>query len=151
MSARDNENAAEVRGVQLYKTKLTCFLISGAFTGVVGVVLFLNSAYIKPASAFTIDWTVSMVFIVVIGGMGTIQGPIVGAIVFVILRQYLYNFPGISMIILGFIAVAIILLAPKGIMGALHDRFGVEVFSVRRKIKGDAVPGQRLRDILKVH
>ncbi|MDR0875870.1 MAG: branched-chain amino acid ABC transporter permease [Clostridiales Family XIII bacterium] len=134
MSMRDNEGAAEVRGVRLYRTKLYCFVISSVYTAITGVVLYLNIAYIKPGAAFGIDWTVCMVFIVVIGGLGTIEGPIIGAVVYVILRQYLYSFPGISMVILGAVAVAIILLMPKGIMGAIHKKFGVEVFSVRRRI-----------------
>ncbi|MDR3364912.1 MAG: branched-chain amino acid ABC transporter permease [Clostridiales Family XIII bacterium] len=134
MAMRDNESAAEVRGVRLYRTKLFCFLISSAYTAVTGVVLYLNIAYVKPGAAFSIDWTVCMVFIAVIGGLGTIEGPIIGAVIYVILRQYLYNFPGISMIILGSVAVAIILLAPKGIMGAIRGRFGVELFSVRRRV-----------------
>ncbi len=134
MAMRDNESAAEVRGVRLYRTKLVCFLIASAYTALTGVVLYLNIAYVKPGATFGIDWAVSMVFIVVIGGIGTIEGPIIGAVIYVILRQFLYNFPGISMIILGAVAVAVIMLAPKGIMGALHGKFGFELFSVRRTI-----------------
>ena len=132
MSMRDNESSAEVRGVKLYNTKLIIFLISSAYTTLTGVVLYLNLAYVKPVAAFGIDWTVCMVFIVIIGGIGTIEGPIIGAIIYVILRQYLYNFPGVSMIILGAFAVIIILVAPKGIMGILRNKFNAELFSVRR-------------------
>lgn len=134
MSMRDNESSAEVRGVHLYRTKLVCFVIASAYTSIVGVMFYLNIAYVKPDATFGIDWAVSMVFIVVIGGIGTIEGPIIGAVIYVILRQYLYNWPGISMIILGTVAVTVILLAPKGIMGALHGKFGFELFSVRRTI-----------------
>ena len=134
MAMRDNPAAAEARGVHLYRAKLACFLISSAYIALTGVVLYMNIAYVKPGPAFGIDWAVSMVFIVVIGGIGTIEGPIIGSVIYVILRQYLINFPGISLIILGAVAVVVILLAPKGIMGALHSRFGLEFFSVRRKI-----------------
>jgi branched-chain amino acid transport system permease protein len=137
MAMRDNPSAAETRGVYLYRTKLVCFLISSVYIAVTGVVLYLNIAYVKPGATFGIDWAVSMVFIVVIGGIGTIEGPIIGAVIYVILRQYLYNFPGISMILLGAVAVTVILLAPKGIMGALHGRFGFELFSVRRAVAFD--------------
>lgn len=148
MSMRDNEDASEVRGVKLYRTKLTCFLIAAAYTGLTGAVLYLNLVFIKPGSAFSIDWTVSMVFMVIIGGIGTIEGPILGAVLFVIIRQYLYNFPGFSMVILGVIAVLMILLMPKGIMGTLHDKFGFEVFSVRRKIIRNEGVKATLQDIL---
>lgn len=134
MAMRDNPSSAEVRGVRLYRTKLICFLIASVYTAVTGIVLYLNIAFVKPGATFGIDWAVAMVFIVVIGGMGTIEGPIIGAAIYVILRQYLYNFPGLSMVILGAIAVAVIMLAPKGIMGALHGKFGFELFSVRRTV-----------------
>ncbi|MCL1896264.1 MAG: branched-chain amino acid ABC transporter permease [Clostridiales bacterium] len=133
MAMRDNESAAEVRGIELYRTKLKLFLISACMTGVTGAAIYLQQSFINPTNAFGITWTVSMVFIVVIGGMGTIEGPIIGAVVYVLLRQWLYNFPGISMMILGIIAIAIILLAPKGIMGLITRRVKVDIFSVRRR------------------
>jgi branched-chain amino acid transport system permease protein len=133
MAMRDNESAAETLGVELYRTKLKVFLISAFVTGLTGAVLYLSIAYIQPKSAFGIDWTVAMVFMVIIGGIGTIEGPILGAFFYVLLKQYLYSFPGISMIILGVVAILTILIAPKGIMGTLHERFGFEILSVRRR------------------
>jgi len=135
MAMRDNELAAEVMGVELYKTKLAIFLVSAFVSGVTGGVLYLNISFIQPTAAFSIDWTVAAVVIVIIGGIGTMEGPIVGAVIYVVLKQYLYNFPGISMIILGVIAIAIILVAPKGIMGTLQAKFGWEIISARRSTK----------------
>lgn len=137
MAMRDNEAAAEVRGVELYKTKLKIFLISAFVTGITGAALYLNLAFITPTAAFGIDWTVSMVFIVIIGGIGTIEGPIIGAVVFVLLRQLLYSFPGFSMLILGIIAIVLMLVAPRGIMGYFNKRFGWDLFSIRRHL-GDS-------------
>jgi branched-chain amino acid transport system permease protein len=133
MAMRDNESAAEVRGVELYRTKLKCFLISAAMTGVTGTALYLHQAFIQPSNAFGINWTVSMVFIVVIGGIGTIEGPVIGAVIFVLLRQWLYSFPGFSLVLLGIIAIVIIMVAPQGVMGLLRKRAALEVFSVRRR------------------
>lgn len=135
MAMRDNDAASEIRGVKLYKSKLICFLISSGITGVAGAALYLNLSYIKPTVGFSIDWTVSMVFIVVIGGMGTIEGPIIGAIIFVILRQLLYNFSGFSMLILGIIAVVMIIVAPKGIMGLINKKHEFDLFGVKRKVR----------------
>jgi len=135
MAMRDNESAAEVRGVELYRTKLRCFLISSAMTGVAGAAMYLQQAFIQPNNAFGISWTVYMVFIVVIGGIGTIEGPIIGAVIYVLLRQILMNYPGISMLLFGAIAIAIILLAPQGIMGLIRRKTNFEVFSVRRSMK----------------
>ncbi|NLY70976.1 MAG: branched-chain amino acid ABC transporter permease [Clostridiales bacterium] len=135
MAMRDDSGAAEVRGVKLYRTKLICYLIAAFWVTITGCLLFLNQAYIVPSSAFTIDWTIACVFIVIIGGIGTIEGPIVGAVIYVLLRQILYGFPGISNIILGIIAIVIIIAAPKGIMGYLNNKFNLDIFSIRRKIK----------------
>ncbi|MDR1571489.1 MAG: branched-chain amino acid ABC transporter permease [Clostridiales Family XIII bacterium] len=132
MAMRDNAAASEVRGVEQYRTKLKCFLISAAVTGIAGAALYLNQAFIQPANAFGISWTVSMVFIAIIGGMGTVEGPIIGAVIFVLLRQALYNFPGISMMLLGLIAIAIIMIAPRGIMGIIRRKTQFEIFPVRR-------------------
>ena len=135
MAIRDNTSAAEVRGIEIYKTKLTIFLIASFWIAMTGIVIFLNQAYIMPASAFSIDWTIAMVFIVIIGGSSTIEGPIVGAVVYIILRQILYNFPGISNIFLGVIAIVIILVAPKGIMGFVNHKFNLDLFGIRRQMK----------------
>jgi branched-chain amino acid transport system permease protein len=102
-------------------------------TGVTGTALYLHQAFIQPSNAFGINWTVSMVFIVVIGGIGTIEGPIIGAVIFVLLRQWLYSFPGFSLVLLGIIAIVIIMVAPQGVMGLLRKRAALEVFSVRRR------------------
>ncbi|MDL2237712.1 branched-chain amino acid ABC transporter permease [Christensenellaceae bacterium OttesenSCG-928-K19] len=134
MAIRDNPSAAEAMGVEVYKTKLKCFLISGFATGMIGAVFYMYLTYVTPFAVFSIDWTVAMTFLVIIGGMGTMEGPIVGAVIYVILRQYLYNFPGISMVILGAVAIIIIIVAPKGIMGSLQSKFGFEILSPRRKL-----------------
>ena len=135
MAMRDNEQAAETIGIELYRTKLRCFLLAAFVTGVTGGAFYLSIAYIQPFAAFGIDWTVAMVFMVIIGGIGTMEGPVLGAVFYVLMKQYLYAYPGISMIILGVIAIAIILVAPKGIMGTIHDRFGLELLSARRWTK----------------
>jgi branched-chain amino acid transport system permease protein len=140
MAMRDNESVSEIRGVKTYRTKLVCFLISAFITGLVGGVMHLFNAYIQPYAALNIEWTVIMVFIAIIGGIGTVEGPILGALIYVLLRQFLMNLPGFSMLIFGAIAVVIILIAPKGVMGLIHEKTGFELFSVRRAIKPPRLP-----------
>ena len=135
MAMRDNEGVSRVRGVKTYRTKLVCFLISACVTGLAGALMHLFDGYIQPYAAFSIDWTVYMVFMVIIGGIGTIEGPILGALIYVLLRQYLYQFPGVSLLIFGAIALVIILIAPKGVMGLVQDKTGFELLSVRRIMK----------------
>lgn len=135
MAMRDNESAAEVRGINLYKMKLISFVIAACWTAITGCAIALNVTRVVPSATFSIEWTVSMVFIVIIGGIGTIEGPIIGAIIYIFLRQYLINYPGYSNIILGAIAIIIIIAAPKGIMGFVHDKLRFELITIRRRHK----------------
>ena len=63
------------------------------------------------------------------------KGEAIAAIIYVLLSQILYNFAGYSNLILGIIAVILIMVAPKGIMGYLEERFGWDIFGIRRRLK----------------
>ncbi len=129
---RDDADAASSVGVNIFKSKLLCFVIAGIFTALAGGVFYLNKGSIYPAGGFGISWTVSIVFIVIIGGIGTMSGPVVGAIVYVLLEELLAKFPGWSNIILGLIAILVILFLPDGIMGTLQKKFNFEILSQKR-------------------
>ncbi|HVN24734.1 MAG TPA: branched-chain amino acid ABC transporter permease [Syntrophorhabdales bacterium] len=133
MAMRDDETSSETMGVDIFRTKLACFVLAAGVTGVTSGVLYLHNIFIQPFSAFGIDWTVRLVFITIIGGIGTIEGPIVGSLIYVILQQWLSEYPSVSLLILGVIAIAVILVAPKGIMGTIQERLGFEILSPRRK------------------
>jgi len=132
MAMRDNEEVSETMGVEIFRTKLFCFLVSAFITGMTAGVLYVFQIFIQPYKAFAIDWTVILVFIVIIGGIGTIEGPILGAFIYILLSQWLAEYGHISLLILGVIAITIILLAPKGIMGTLQEKTGFEILSPRR-------------------
>lgn len=125
----DDPDAAQAMGVQLFKTKIICYLVSSFVTGIAGGIMYMVQAYIKPDTGFSINWTIAMTFIVIIGGIGTIEGPVIGAVIYVLLTQYLFDFPEISMIILGAIAIGVIMIAPKGIMGTLYEKTGFRIFN----------------------
>jgi branched-chain amino acid transport system permease protein len=132
MAIRDDDVASEAMGVNIFGCKLTCFLISAFFTGTTAGIIYLNAIFIQPFEAFGIGWTVKLLFIVIIGGIGTVEGPLVGAIVFVLLQQFLSEYVGYNLIILGTVTIAVIFLAPQGIVGALQKRFGIELFPISR-------------------
>jgi branched-chain amino acid transport system permease protein len=135
---RDNDTAAQTLGAPFFRLKLMCMIASSFITGVAGGIYYIVIVWIQPYAAFSINWTVAAVFIVVIGGIGTIAGPIVGGVIYVFLSQYLStlsNIGSLNMVILGVIAVAVIIAAPKGIVGTLQGRFGFEIISVRRWLK----------------
>lgn len=133
MAMRDDEGASETLGVETFRSKLYCFLIGAFVTGVTAGVLYLYQIFIQPYKAFGIDWTVRLVFIVIIGGIGTIEGPIIGAIIFVFLQQFLSEYISVSLLLLGSVAILVMLLAPKGIMGTIQEKLGFEILSPRRK------------------
>lgn len=133
MAIRDEETASETLGIDIFKCKLSCFLISAFVTGIVAGILYLHNIFIQPYSAFGIDWTVRLVFITIIGGIGTIEGPIIGSFLYVFLHQWLSEYPSVSLLILGIIAITVILTAPRGIMGTIQERLGFEILSPRRR------------------
>jgi branched-chain amino acid transport system permease protein len=133
MAIRDDDIASQAAGVNIFRCKLTCFLLSAFVTGAAAGILYLNSIFIQPFEAFSIGWTVKLLFIVIIGGIGTIEGPIVGAIIFVLLQQLLSEYVGYNLIILGTIAIAVIFFAPKGIMGTVLEKFDIGILPVRRR------------------
>ena len=133
LSAMGNDaDAASSVGVNIFKSKLICFVVSGFFTGIAGVIFYMNKGSIFPSGGFGIDWTVSIVFIAIIGGVGTFAGPIVGSVIYVLLYEFLSKYPGTSNIILGIIAIVVIVVMPDGIVGTLQKKFKFEIMSLRR-------------------
>jgi len=132
MAMRDNEEVSETIGVEIFRSKLFCFLVAAFITGTTAGVLYVFQIFIQPYKAFAIDWTVILVFIVIIGGIGTIEGPIVGSFLYVLLTQWLADYGHTSMLILGMIAITIMLVAPKGIMGTIQEKTGFTILSPRR-------------------
>ncbi len=130
---RDDADAASSVGVNLFSTKLFCFTVSAFVTGVAGALFYINQGSIFPTNGFGIQWTVAAVFIVIIGGIGTISGPILGAFIYVALSELLSKWPGYSMIVLGVIAILVILGMPNGVLGTLERKFGFELLSSRRR------------------
>jgi branched-chain amino acid transport system permease protein len=131
-SIRDSERAAASVGVNTYRIKLLVFVISATVTGITGALIYLNLLRIIPSAAFGVQWSAYMIFIVVIGGIGTIEGPIIGTILFSFIRENLSNYGEWSFILLGVIAIVMMLVAPQGIWGLLRDRFGWELFPAHR-------------------
>jgi len=87
---RDDEEGAGAIGVNLVGSRILCFLWTAPFLGIGGGVITLQKLRVTPPASFSItDWTVYVIFIVVIGGIGGFEGPIIGTIVFFLIRQYL--------------------------------------------------------------
>ncbi|WP_420864010.1 branched-chain amino acid ABC transporter permease [Algirhabdus cladophorae] len=137
---RDSETAASSLGIDIWRTKLEVYVVTSAFTAIIGGLIFLQKIRISPDAAFSVnDWTAFVIFIVVIGGIGTLEGPIIGTLLFFLLRELLADFGTIYLLVLGFVAIIVMLKAPKGVWGLIRDRYDLELFplSYRVRTKGD--------------
>ena len=102
-------------------------------TGMVGALIYLQKARISPDAAFSVvDWTAYVLFIVVIGGVRTIEGPIVGVLIFWALVYNLAQYGSLYLLVLGVIAVGMMLFVPAGIWGSLAAQRGLQLFPTRR-------------------
>ncbi|MCM2293806.1 branched-chain amino acid ABC transporter permease [Allorhizobium sp. BGMRC 0089] len=134
-AVRDNETAARALGVNAKRMKVFVYLTTAFVTGITGALIYLQKARISPDAAFSVaDWTAYVLFIVIIGGIGTIEGPIVGMIVFFVLQKTLSDFGSIYLLILGFIGIATMIFAPAGLWGLFSARTGIQLFPIRRRL-----------------
>ena len=132
---RDSEDAAESVGVNNNRIKLGIYVIIAAATGMIGALIYLQKARISPDAAFSVlDWTAYVIFIVVIGGIGTVEGPLLGTIVFYLMQRNLAGFAAWYLILLGALAIAVMLFAPKGLWGYVSERYGLVLFPIRRRL-----------------
>ncbi len=131
----DSEDAAASTGVDVFRIKFLIYILTAAATGMIGALLFLQKARISPDAAFSlIDWTAYVIFIVVIGGIGTMEGPIVGVVIFYLLQYYLAALGSWYLILLGGLAIILMLFAPAGVWGLISRRFDISLFPVRRRL-----------------
>lgn len=123
MAMRDEPLASEAVGIDNRRLAIGVFLGVAVLTGAVGGVILLAKLRITPDSAFSLfDWTAYTIFIVVIGGIGRLEGPIVGTAVFFALRGLLADYGPVYLIVLGLLAIGVMLFAPRGIWGAVYAR-----------------------------
>ena len=136
-AVRDNTEAARSVGVDAGRMKWFVFLTSAFGTGLAGGLIYLQRARISPDAAFSLtDWTAYVIFIVVIGGLGTIEGPILGVLVFFVLQSLLADYGSWYLMVLGLIGIAVMLFAPRGLWGLISERTGLQLFPVRRRLVG---------------
>jgi len=132
---RDDETAARSLGVNVLRTKMLVWVIAAFGCGLAGAVIYLNLLRIQPDAAYKVDWAAFMIFIVVIGGIGTIEGPIIGTIIFFALQQELADYGVWYLIILGSVAVLAAVWLRGGIWGVVGRRFGLHLFPVQRRVR----------------
>jgi branched-chain amino acid transport system permease protein len=118
---RDNENTAASSGVDIFRLKLSSFLIAAFIMGIAGAAYFIHNPKIQPSGGFGISWLLLPLMATVIGGEGREEGPIIGAAIVTFLRFLLADYGAWSLFIQGIILIVVVVAMPQGIAGLLRQ------------------------------
>lgn len=130
---RDNQEGASSVGVDARRVRIQIFLFAAFFTGLAGAILFLLKLRISPSAAFDLgDFTATVIFIVVIGGIGHLESAFIGTLIYFAMRHYFAELGALYLMLLGSVAIVVMLFSPKGVWGTLHERLGLSIFPTRR-------------------
>jgi branched-chain amino acid transport system permease protein len=127
---RDDSVAASSLGVRVTRSKRFVFVISAMGCALAGGMIAANTLRVQPDSIYSVSFSAFMIFMVVIGGLGTIEGPIVGAVVFFALQQWLSDLGSWYLVIIGVVAIVITLFLPRGIWGLISGNGRIRLFPV---------------------
>jgi branched-chain amino acid transport system permease protein len=126
LAIREDEDAAEVMGVVAPNAKTWAFVISAIFPGIIGALFFFKNGNIEPHPAFPLHTSIEMIVMVMLGGQGTVLGPLIGAAVYQRMRGLLVTTPifkNIQLSVAGALLLLIVLFVPAGVVGWLRHRY----------------------------
>jgi branched-chain amino acid transport system permease protein len=137
---RDDERAARSSGARVDLARMLVFVVAAVGCAGAGGVLAIQQLGVSPSAGgdFDVIWTAKMAFAVIIGGIGTIEGPIIGTIIYMVLQQTLQQYNEWYLIVLGIVAIAITLFARRGIWGLVDEHLGIRLFPVGYYLWGPA-------------
>ncbi|HUN36573.1 MAG TPA: branched-chain amino acid ABC transporter permease [Trebonia sp.] len=141
-AASSDPVAAASNGVRVGRIRLLAYVLAAAGTGAVGALVALQTLYVEPTSVFNVQYSVDMLFMVLVGGIGTIEGPIIGALVLFALQESLSADGAWYLVIVGGLAVATTLVAPRGIWGLVSERLGLSLLPIGYRVRGQDGPAQ---------
>jgi branched-chain amino acid transport system permease protein len=142
---RDDEVAARSSGARVGLARMLVFVVAGAGCGAAGALLAISQLQVQPGAVFSVQFTAEMAFVTIIGGLGTIEGPIVGTAVYMILQQTLASYNAWYLIILGLVAIAVTLFARRGLWGLVDTHLNVRLFPVGYYLRLDEERPRGLR------
>lgn len=126
LAIREDEDAAEIMGVKAPDAKTWAYVISAIFPGIIGVLFFFKQGNVEPGPAFYLHTSIEWLVMVMLGGQGTVLGPILGAFGYQQMRGYLLTndfFKNIQLSVSGGLLLIIVLFVPAGLIGWLRQRF----------------------------
>jgi branched-chain amino acid transport system permease protein len=135
LAIRDNEVAAESQGIDVRGMKLAVYVVAAFGAGLAGALYFVGNLRISPDAAFSVNWTAFAIFMVVIGGIGRIEGPIVGALVFWALNKFFSDYGTWYLLGLGLLAIGVTIFFKQGLWGWAQQRLGWSLFPTQRRLE----------------
>jgi branched-chain amino acid transport system permease protein len=135
---RDDEEAAASVGISVMRAKRILYLLAAVGCGAAGALTLANTLFIQTQAVFGVQWSAYMIFMVLVGGLGTVEGPIVGAIVFFLIQNKFADYGAWYLVGLGATAIVFALFLPRGLWGTVETRFRVRLLPVGyflRKVK----------------
>lgn len=132
---RDSEVASQSQGIDVKRTKFLVYAISAFGFGVAGALYFLGTLRISPDAAFGVSWSPLIIFMVIIGGVGTIEGPLFGAVLFFVLSKIFEDYGTWYLTAMGLLAIVVTIWFPKGVWGFIASRFDLHLFPVQRRLR----------------
>jgi branched-chain amino acid transport system permease protein len=133
-AVRDEPVAAATSGVDVVSAKRIVFVIAAVAAGAAGALLAISTLNVQPNAVYGVQWSAYMIFIVVIGGVGSIEGPIIGAALFWALQVVLADFGEYYLIGLGLLGIIMVLFAPGGIWGLITRRRRIDLFPIAYRL-----------------
>jgi branched-chain amino acid transport system permease protein len=134
---RDNEDAAASVGVRVMRTKRIIFVLAAVGAAMAGALWLATTITFQPKTYFSVQWTAYMIFMVLVGGLGTFEGPILGAVIFFAIEAW-FGGAGVWYLVgLGAAALLFALFLPKGLWGWVDQRFGLRLLPVGRWLRFD--------------
>jgi branched-chain amino acid transport system permease protein len=127
IAIRENEDAAEALGINVLRSKILAIMIMGGMGGAAGTFYAQKYLYLDPPIAYSIALSVEMLLVTIVGGIGTVFGPLVGSFVLHMVTEvakHLIESPGLSLIVYGFILILIIAYLPNGLIGLFKGLSG---------------------------
>jgi branched-chain amino acid transport system permease protein len=133
---RDNEEAAASLGVRVLAAKRVLFVLAAVGAAMAGALWLASFLTFQPKTYFGVQWTAYMIFMVLVGGLGTFEGPILGAVIFFLIEA-MFGAAGVWYLVgLGATALLFSLFLPRGLWGLLKDRFALQLLPVGYRLAG---------------
>ena len=135
LAIRDNEVAAESQGIDVRGMKLAVYVVAAFGAGLAGALYFVGNLRISPDAAFSVNWTAFAIFMVVIGGIGRIEGPVVGALIFWALNKFFSDYGTWYLLGLGLLAIIVTIFFKQGLWGWAQQRWCWSLFPTQRRLQ----------------